>query len=138
MNLFFPLGFEGGRSDHQSSRYFPQTLQESAGCDGLYGLPEPHLVGQEGPFFEGEVQHPFALVRVKRRQSFLRRPFPGLDFLFIFPEQDFALLDLLSCLEPGGDLLGDAEVGNMGLTDLFQNLLGFCAPEPAMVVEEPA
>jgi hypothetical protein len=84
------------------------------------------------------VQHSFALVRVKRSQSFLRGPFPGLDFLFIFSEQGFAFIELLVRLEPGGDLLGDAEVRDRGLAEIFQELLGLFASESAIAVEEPA
>jgi hypothetical protein len=83
------------------------------------------------------VQHSFALVWIERRQSFLRGPFPGLDLLFIFSEQGFALFELLSRPEPRGDLLGDAEVGNLGLTDLVDELFGFFASEPAIAIKAP-
>jgi hypothetical protein len=84
------------------------------------------------------VQHPFALVWIKRRQGFLRGPFPGLDFLFIFSEQGFALIELLSRLKPRKDLLGDAKLGNLSPSDLFQDSLGFFISKPAIAIEEAA
>jgi hypothetical protein len=42
------------------------------------------------------------------------------------------------CLQPGSNLLRNAQVGDAGLTNFFKGLLGFFASESAIAVEELA
>src|SRR5262249_7485145 len=66
-DLLLPFGFDGsGRHDENPpDALFPR--QYLAGGDGLRGLAEPHLVGQERAFVEGQMRRALTLIGEKRQ-----------------------------------------------------------------------
>ena len=65
-DLLLPLRLERGRAHHQHALDALAAGQELAGGDRLDGLAEAHLVGQQGPLAECEMQHAFALIGQQR------------------------------------------------------------------------
>ena len=66
MDLLLPLGLQRGGGDDQHAARLAEVVQERAGCDGLDGFPKAHLVGEERPLLEGQMQHAFSLIGKKR------------------------------------------------------------------------
>ena len=83
LDLLLPFGLERGRRDDQHAGSLAEPVQQRAGGDGLDGLAQPHLVGQQRALGEGQVQHAFALVWVQRHQGFMRRPLAGMHLLLV-------------------------------------------------------
>lgn len=65
-DLLLPLGLERGGGDDEDAPRFAKVAEQGAGGDGLNGFAQPHFVGEQDAFAEGEVKHPLALVGVKR------------------------------------------------------------------------
>ena len=91
-------------------------MQERARGDGLDGFSEAHFVREQPALDERQVKHAFALVGVQRNPRFLGRPFARLHFLFVLPPENLALLRLPERLQPGCDVLRDAQVGDRGVS----------------------
>ena len=61
-DLLFPFGFQRCRTHDQDAFDLPDLRQQHTGSDALYGLAQPHLVGQKGALAEGEMKDAFALI----------------------------------------------------------------------------
>jgi len=65
-DLLFPLGLQRGRAHHQHARDVSAAGEEFTGGDGLDGLAQSHLVGEQGAFAKGEVRHAGPLIGQQR------------------------------------------------------------------------
>jgi hypothetical protein len=88
-NLLFPLRLERGGADHQDAGDALVARQQIAGRDGLYGLAEAHLVGEERALSERKMQHAFALIRQQFMAQHVERLPPG----FNLGEEVFPIFD---------------------------------------------
>ncbi len=61
-----PLGLEAGRRDDQAAADPPALPEDAARRDGLRGLAQAHVVGQEQPALAEEPQHALALIGIER------------------------------------------------------------------------
>lgn len=91
LDLLFPLALERGGRDGQHATRLAQPVEQRAGGDGLDRLAEAHLVGQQGAFGEGEVEHPLALVGKERRERLAGGPLAVVDLLLVLAPQGQAL-----------------------------------------------
>ena len=111
-------------------------MEQRAGGDGLDGLAQAHFVRQQGAFVESEVQHSLTLVRKKRHEGFLCRPFTTLDFLLVFAPQSQPLRRACSCLPPRPHLLRDVQGRpNPGIKTLQQLLRRVAWQERTLGIE---
>lgn len=113
-DLFLPLGLERGGGYDEHAGGAAEAVEEGAGGDGLDGLAEAHLVGEEGPFLEGEVEHALALVGKKRILRDVLRVAAGGDAGLVVAAEEDAFAGAAAGVEPGGDLLRDAQGGGGG------------------------
>ena len=65
-DLLLPFGLERSRRHHQNPLHSAKLAQQCARRDGLHGLAEPHVVGEQGALAEREVEHALDLVRQQR------------------------------------------------------------------------
>ncbi len=140
LDLLLPFGLERRRRDHQRALGLAQPLQEGARGDGLNGLAEAHFVGQQSALGEGQVQHPFSLVREKRHLGLVRRPFAALHFQLVFVPELFALGHPAAVLHPGRHVLRNANLRQLGFAQLLQGREGRLrrtVRQPALGVEPP-
>ena len=65
-DLLLPLGLQRSRANDEHALDALAPRQQFAGGDGLDGFAEPHVVGEQRPFAEGEMHGPEALVGQQR------------------------------------------------------------------------
>jgi hypothetical protein len=78
-DLLLPLPLERGWADDEHALDAAQAPEELAGGDGLDGLAEAHLVRQQGPLGEGQMEHALPLVGIEGDPHHVQRGPAGLD-----------------------------------------------------------
>jgi hypothetical protein len=123
-DLLLPLGLQGGGGDDEHAGGATEVVQEGAGGDGLDGFAEAHLVGEEGAFGEGEVEHALALVGEKWILGDVFGVAAVDDAGFVVAAEEAAFAGAAAGFEPGGDFLGYAEVGRGVAGDGGEGVVG--------------
>src|ERR1035438_810396 len=100
-------------------------MEQGTGGDGLDGLAQTHLIGQQRAFREGEVQHALTLVRKEGDFGFVRGPFAALHFQFVVAPELFAFHGMAPAIEPGREFLRQTQCGHRAGDKLLQRLNGF-------------
>lgn len=138
LDLFLPFRLERRRRDDEHASRLSEAVEEGARGNGLDRFAEAHLIGKQGAFAKGEMEHSFALIGKKRDPCFVRRPFAILDFYFISVPQGFALCRATPLLQPWLDILRNAQIPNIGGAQFFESSFRIIFNEQALFIEEPA
>ena len=110
-------------------------MQQRASGDGLDGLAQTHLIGQQRPLGERQVQHAFALIGEERNFGFLRGPFPALHLQLVLAPKLYALGRALPQFQPRTQFLRQPQVRRIPRRKVFERLNGFF---DGPVVQPPA
>ena len=138
LNLLLPFGLQRGGRDDQHAVGLAEPVQQGAGGNGLDGLAQPHFIGQQRAFGEGEVQHPLTLIRKERDLGLVRRPFAALHLQLVIAPELLAFLCAAAAFEPRAEFLREAQSrGRVGvkLLERLDRLLGQALAEGAVRIE---
>ena len=132
-DLLLPFGLERSRRHHQDPLDSAKLAQQCARRDGLHGLAEPHVVGEQGALAEREVENALDLVRQQRKLQKVERTPPRREqCLETRPLAAFARRRPMA-VDPALHTTGDAKQTGLIERDLMQ-----CAERPSGTTAQTA